>query len=87
MTQIITKNQVLNVKKLNTVSISIKNPKATNKHVTIKDILTHCEISPKATIVIEQLEFFLKSNEDRNTFINEYESRQLWRDRKKVLRY
>lgn len=82
----ITKHQVLNLRKLNTVSISIKNPKATNKHVTIEDILTHCEVSPKAIIVIEHLEFFLKTNEDRNTFINEYESRQLWRDRKKGLK-
>lgn len=84
MTQTIAKHQVLKLQKLNTVSISIKNPKASNKHVTIEDILTHCEISPKATIVIEHLKFFLKTNEDRNTFINEYESRQLWRDRKKV---
>lgn len=38
-----------------------------------------CEVSPKAIIVVEQLEHFLKTERDCNKFISEFEARQLWK--------
>ncbi|WP_435921291.1 hypothetical protein [Paenibacillus sp. DYY-L-2] len=49
----------------------------------INQILEYCEISPKAIVIIEQLEHFLKTEEDCNKFIHEFEARQLWSDPKK----
>lgn len=48
----------------------------------IKEVIAQCEISPKAINVIEQLQFFLLTTEDCTKFINEYESRELFRSRK-----
>ena len=45
--------------------------------VTIQEVINHCELSPKAIIVIEKLKFFLKNNEDCTKFVNEYERRSL----------
>ena len=50
--------------------------------ITLSEILEHCEINPKATVIIEKLEFFLKNNKDRLTFIDQYERRELWKDQK-----
>lgn len=54
--------------------------------ITLNQILDHCEISPKANLIIEQLEFFLKTNEDRETFLQKYEERGVWRDKKASLK-
>lgn len=51
--------------------------------ITLNQILEHCEISPKATAIIEQLEFFLQTNEDRLTFLDQYEKREMSKDKKK----
>lgn len=51
--------------------------------ITLNQILEHCEISPKATAIIEQLEFFLQTDEDRLTFLNQYAVRELWKDKKR----
>ncbi|MCT2196180.1 hypothetical protein M3G15_13640 [Paenibacillus sp. p3-SID1389] len=54
--------------------------------ITLNQILEQCEISPKATVIIEQLEFFLKNDKDRLTFIDQYERRELWKDKKQSLK-
>lgn len=54
--------------------------------ITLDQILEHCEISPKATAIIEQLEFFLQTDKDRLTFLNQYKEREPWNDKKKSLK-
>lgn len=49
----------------------------------IDQILEYCEISPKAIVIIEHLNHFIKTEDDCNRFIHEFEARQLWRDPKK----
>lgn len=53
--------------------------------ITINQILKHCEVSKTAIMIIEQLEFFLKTDEDRQTFLQKYEERGVWRDKKASL--
>lgn len=50
------------------------------EQITIKQIVEHCELSPKAIIVINKLNFFLKTNEDRAKFLEEFERRELFRE-------
>ncbi|MBA9087673.1 hypothetical protein FHR92_004158 [Fontibacillus solani] len=50
---------------------------------TVTQVLEWCEIDPKAIIIVEHLNHFLKTEQDRIEFLNEFESRQLWRDPKK----
>lgn len=45
----------------------------------INQILEYCEISKKAINVIEQLNHFLKIEQDFEKFLQEFEARQLWR--------
>ncbi|CAH1055087.1 hypothetical protein [Paenibacillus pseudetheri] len=56
----------------------------TNNQVTIEEILTHCDISKKAIEVINCFKFFLRTNEDKATFINEFEGRLVWKQRNPV---
>ncbi|GIP52197.1 hypothetical protein [Paenibacillus vini] len=49
----------------------------------INKIVEWCEISPKAIVIIEQLNHFIKTEEDCIKFIHEFEARQLWKDPKK----
>lgn len=48
--------------------------------ITFNQIIEHCELTPKAIIVNNELNFFLKTNEDRAKFIQEFENRQLFRN-------
>lgn len=46
---------------------------------TNEDVMTWCEVGPKAFEVISVMNHFLQTNEDRANFIQEYEDRLLWR--------
>lgn len=82
MTQTIAKPEILKVQKLNTVKISLKKPVSIVKQWSIADILKWTETPKTAIAVIEVLEFFLKTNQDRKHFLDEYESRRVWQVRK-----
>lgn len=57
-----------------------------NKTLVIEDIMNHCEISKKAIVVFANLKFFLRTQEDRQRFINEYKTRGLhWKIKKPFL--
>ncbi|MFI2856830.1 hypothetical protein ACH6EH_06790 [Paenibacillus sp. JSM ZJ436] len=47
------------------------------EEVTIQDVMEILEINNKAVMVIEDLKFFLKTNDDRINYINEYIYREM----------
>lgn len=46
--------------------------------ITIEEIMEVCELNSKAIIVLDYIKFFLQSDKDRSTFLNEYLNRQMY---------
>ncbi|WP_342480253.1 hypothetical protein NST07_23490 [Paenibacillus sp. FSL L8-0340] len=64
--------QMLNVQKVNTVNITLKKPVSTVKQVSTEDILRLTETPHKAIVVSSIIDFFLKTDLDRQQFVTRW---------------